>query len=145
MSEVHEQALIDAPVASVWALVGDPARYPDWVPRVFEIQGERFDEGAEFIQISHQPLFGRDEAAFLIDEVDELHAIRMHCTLSGMYAHWQLADAQGGTFVDATFGLDPMRRRDRVIDAMIGRRFFRRWLAEAMESLDRAAIGGHGR
>jgi hypothetical protein len=142
VSEVHEQALIDAPVASVWALVGDPTRYPDWVPRVFEIQGERFDEGAEFIQVSHQPLLGRDEAAFLIDEVDELHQIRMHCTLSGMYAQWRLTDAQGGTFVDATFGMDPVRRRDRVIDAMIGRRFFRRWLVEAMESLDRAALGG---
>jgi hypothetical protein len=39
MSEVHEQALIDAPVSSVWELVGDPRRYPDWLPRVFEIQG----------------------------------------------------------------------------------------------------------
>jgi uncharacterized protein YndB with AHSA1/START domain len=33
MSEVHEQALIDAPVASVWELVGDPRRYPEWLPR----------------------------------------------------------------------------------------------------------------
>jgi hypothetical protein len=145
MSEVHEQALIDAPVTSVWALVGDPGRYADWVPRVFEIQGERFDEGAEFIQVTRQPLIGRDVAKFLIDEVEELREIRMHCTISGMYAHWQLTEARGGTFVDATFGMDPLRRRDRVIDAMIGRRFFRRWLIEAMESLDDAAIRGRAR
>jgi uncharacterized protein YndB with AHSA1/START domain len=98
MSEVHEQALIDAPVSSVWELVGDPRRYPDWLPRVFEVQGERFEEGTEFIQISRQPLVGRDEAHFLIDEMDELREIRMHCTISGMFAHWQLTEAQGGTF-----------------------------------------------
>jgi hypothetical protein len=39
------------------------------------------------------------------------------------------------------FGMDPLRRRDRVIDSAIGRRFFRRWLAEAVESLKRTASG----
>ena len=72
------------------------AAIPDWLPRVFEIQGERFEEGAEFIQVSQQPLLGRDEAHFLIDEMDEFREIRMHCTISGMFAHWQLTEAQGG-------------------------------------------------
>jgi uncharacterized protein YndB with AHSA1/START domain len=40
MSEVHEQALLDAPVPEVWALVGDPSRYPEWLPRAMEIEGE---------------------------------------------------------------------------------------------------------
>ena len=142
MSEVHEQALIDAPVGSVWDLVGDPGSYPDWLPRVFEIQGQRFDEGAEFIQVSRQPLIGRNEAHLLIDELAELREIRMHCTISGMFVHWQLTEAQGGTFVNAAFGMDPLRRRDRVTDAVMGRRFFRRWLAEAMEALTRAAGPG---
>jgi Polyketide cyclase / dehydrase and lipid transport len=139
MSEVHEQALIDAPVVEVWELVGNPGSYTDWLPRVFEIQGERFEEGAEFIQVSRQPIVGRDEAHFLIDEMDELREIRMHCTISGMFVHWQLTGAQGGTFVSATFGMEPLRRRDRVIDAAIGRRFFRRWLVEAMDGLALAA------
>ena len=144
MSEVHEQSLVDAPVATVWELVGDPGRYPEWLPRVFEVQGARYEEGAEFIQVSRQPLIGRDEAHFLIDRVDDLHEIRMHCTISGMFVHWQLTEARGGTFVDAAFGMDPLRRRDRVIDLAIGRRFFRRWLAEAVEGLksavDRATV-----
>jgi hypothetical protein len=138
MSEVHEQALVEAPVSAVWELVGDPLRYPEWLPRVFEIQGRRFDEGAEFVQVSRQPLVGRDEAHFLIDRIEELREIRMHCTISGMFVHWQLTEAQGGTFVDAEFGMDPLRRRDRLIDFTIGRRFFRRWLVEAVESLKRA-------
>ena len=140
MSEVHEQAVVDAPVSTVWELVGDPSRYPEWLPRVFEIQGDRFEEGVEFVQVSRQPLTGREEAHFLIDRKDELREIRMHCTISGMFVHWQLTEAQGGTFLDAVFGLDPLRRRDRLIDRTIGRRFLRRWLSEAVESL-KSAVG----
>jgi hypothetical protein len=55
-----------------------------------------------------------------------------------MFVQWQLTEAQGGTFLDAEFGMDPLRRRDRLIDATIGRRFFRRWLTEAMDALKRA-------
>ena len=139
MSAVREQMLVDAPSSTVWGLVGNPGRYPEWLPRVFEIQGRRFEEGAEFVQISQQPLVGRSEAHFLIDRMDELHGIRMHCTLSGMFVQWQLTDASGGTFCDAEFGMDPLRPRDRLIDATVGRRFFRRWLAEAMDGLKRAA------
>src|ERR671924_2328372 len=139
MSSVREQLLVDAPVPVVWDLVAEPRRYPEWLPRVFEIQGKRFEEGAEFVQVSRQPLVGRDEAHFLIDRLDELREIRMHCTISGMFVHWQLTEAQGGTFVNAEFGMDPLRRRDRLIDFTVGRRFFRRWLNEAVESLKQAA------
>jgi uncharacterized protein YndB with AHSA1/START domain len=139
MSAVHEQAVLDAPVPTVWELVSDPRRYPEWFPRVFEIQGERFEEGAEFVQVSRQPLVGRDEAHFLIDRKEELREIRMHCVISGMFVHWQLTDAQGGTFLNAVFGMEPIRRRDRLIDFTLGRRFFRRWLVEAVDGLRRAA------
>ena len=139
MSTINEQALLHAPVPTVWELVSDPRRYPEWFPRVFEIQGERFEEGAEFVQLSHQPLIGRDEAHFLIDRKEELREIRMHCTISGMFVHWQLTDAQGDTFLNAAFGMEPIRRRDRLIDLTLGRRFFRHWLVEAVEGLRRAA------
>ena len=135
MSAVHEQAQLDAPVSTVWQLVSDPTRYPEWWPRVFEIQGERYEEGAEFVLVSHQPLIGRDEAHFLIDRMDDLRELRMHCTISGMFVHWQLTDAQGGTFLNAVFGMDPIRRRDHVIDFALGKRFFRRWLGEVFLTL----------
>jgi hypothetical protein len=139
MSEVHEQAMLDAPLSTVWELVANPGRYPDWLPRVFEIQGERFEEGAQFVQVSRHPFTGRSEAHFLIDHLDELREIRMHCTISGMFVHWQLTDAQGGTFINAAFGMDPIRRRDHLIDFAVGRRFFRRWLVEAVDGLKNAA------
>ena len=136
MSEVHTQAMVDSPISTVWGLVGDPNRYPEWLPRVFEVQGERCDE---FVQVSQQPLFGHTEAHFLVDRMDELREIRMHCTISGMFVHWQLTEAQGGTFLNAVFGMEPLRHRDRLIDFTVGRRFFSRWLAEAVESLKSAA------
>jgi uncharacterized protein YndB with AHSA1/START domain len=139
MSAVRAQAVVDSPISTVWALVGDPSRYPEWFPRTLEVQGERFDEGDEFVQVSRQPLFGHTEAHFLVDRMDELREIRMHCTISGMFVHWQLTEAQGGTFLNAVFGMEPRRRRDQVIDLTVGRRFFSRWLAEAVDGLKLAA------
>ena len=139
MSKVHEQTLIDAPMPVVWDLVGNPGRYAEWFPRVFEVQGKRFEEGVQFVLVSQQPLLGRDEANMLIDRRDELREISMHCTISGMIVRWQLTGAQGGTFVDAEFGMDPIRPRDLIVDFTVGRRFFRRWLDEAVDGLKRAA------
>ena len=139
MSAVHEQTLVDAPVTTVWELVGNPGRYPEWFPRVIEIDGEEFAEGTEFVMVTKQPMLGRDEAYLLVDQSEDLRELRMHCTLSGMFVHWRLTEAQGGTFLDAEFGMDPLRPRDKVIDFTVGRRFFRRWLAEAMTGLKQAA------
>ena len=139
MSAVHEQTLVDAPVATVWDLVGNPSRYPEWFPRVFEINGERYEEGAEIVMSTQQPVFGRDDVPMHIDRLDDLREIRMQCHISGMFVHWQLTDAQGGTFLDAEFGMDPQRARDRVMDFAVGRRFFRRWLTEAVDGLKEAA------
>jgi Polyketide cyclase / dehydrase and lipid transport len=142
MSEVHVQAHLDAPVASVWDLIADPRRYRDWFPRTLEVRGERFSEGVEFVQVFQQPLVGRTEANFLIDRMNELQDLRMHCTISGLFIHWQLTGAQGGTFLDASFGMDPVRRLDRLTDPIFGRRFFERWLAEAVDRLKQAATEG---
>ena len=138
-SAIREQALLDAPVPAVWELVSNPLRYPEWFPRVLDVQGERFDEGAEFVQVSEMPLGGRGEVHFLIDRRDEFRELHMHCTISGMFVHWQLTDAQGGTFLDAEFGIDPIRRRDRLTEFAGGRRFLRRWLGEAVAGLRRAS------
>jgi uncharacterized protein YndB with AHSA1/START domain len=137
-SGIHEQAVLDAPLSTVWELVSNPRRYPEWFPRVLEVQGERFEEGEDFIQVTRLPLGKRDQIHFMIDQMDELREIRMHCMISGMFVHWQLTDAQGGTFLDAEFGIDPIRRRDRMSELTWGRRFLRRWLVEAVTGLKRA-------
>ena len=139
MSEVQQQALLEAPVAEIWDLVANPERYPEWWPRVVEVQGERYDTGDEFVQVMRQPFAGRTEAHFLIDRMDDLREISLHCTLSGTFVTFRVTDAQGETFLDAAFGMDPINSRLRVFDATLGRRFFRRWLTESVDSLQRVA------
>jgi uncharacterized protein YndB with AHSA1/START domain len=133
----REQALIDAPVTAVWELVGNPRRYPEWWPRWIEIRGERFEEGTEFLQVSRTPI-GRSQSVFMIDRLDELRQIRMHCTQSGTFADWRLTDAQGGTFVEISAGIEPLRAVDRLFDRTFARQFFRRWATEAVGALERA-------
>jgi uncharacterized protein YndB with AHSA1/START domain len=134
MSNWAQQAVIDAPAAEVWRLVGDPRRYPEWWPRILEVRGERFEEGSEFVQVTRVPL-GREETTFRIDRMEELREVRMHCTKSGTFAHWRLTDAQGGTFVEIRTGMEPFKASDRLFDLTLGRAFFRRWTADSLEAL----------
>jgi ribosome-associated toxin RatA of RatAB toxin-antitoxin module len=134
MSEYREQALIEAPASDIWELVGNPARYPEWWPRVLEVDGRRFEEGTEYVQVTDDP-GGKMTTTFQIDRLEDLREIRMHCTLTGTYAHWRLTDAQGETFVDLALGMDPIRKRDRVFDVVAGKRFFRKWASESLTAL----------
>ncbi len=135
MSEVHQQALIEAPVEEVWTLVGDPRRYPEWWPAVIEVDGERFEEGSEYVQVTQGEL-GRDlRTTFVIDRMREMREVRMHCTLSGTFAHWRMTDAQGDTFLEVTFGMEPTKLRWSIYDKVAGRRLSRRWLAASLASL----------
>jgi uncharacterized protein YndB with AHSA1/START domain len=139
VSTVRRQAVIDAPVESVWELVGDPRRHPEWFPRVVEVNGERFEEGERYAQVTKQ---GRGATAtdFLIERLDDLHEIRFACQMTGMYAHWLLTDAQGATFVDVEMGMEPKSTGDKVFDAVLGPVYFRRWLDQSLDALRRALV-----
>src|SRR5918996_3577150 len=39
MSAHRQHAHLDAPLETVWGLVGSPNRYPEWWPRVIEVRG----------------------------------------------------------------------------------------------------------
>jgi carbon monoxide dehydrogenase subunit G len=138
MSAYHHQAYLHAPLDEVWALVGDPSRYPQWWPRVIEVRGERFEEGDEYAQVTRNPI-GQVQSSFLIDQRDELREIRMTCQLTGAYADWTLTEAQDGTFVNLEMGMQPRRLGDRLMDAAVGRRYFRRWSQESLKALEGAA------
>jgi Polyketide cyclase / dehydrase and lipid transport len=143
MSACKRQALIDAPVESIWDLVGNPSRHPEWWPRVIEVQGERFNEGDDYVQITRGPV-GSDETSFLVERRDDLREVMLRCQLTGTYAHWMLTSAQGGTFVDLEMGMDPKAFSYKVFDATVGRRFFKRWAEESIDALERAACAGSG-
>jgi hypothetical protein len=138
VSAHRQHAHFDAPLQVVWALVGTPSRYPDWWPRVVEVRGERFEEGDEYAQVTRDPT-GSVESNFLLERRDDLREIRMSCQLTGAYAHWLLTPAQGGTFIELEMGMEPKRLGDRLFDAALGRRYFRRWSEQAVDALREAA------
>jgi ribosome-associated toxin RatA of RatAB toxin-antitoxin module len=138
MSVCRNQALIHAPPDKVWDLVGDPRRHPDWWPRVIEVRGERFDEGSNYAQVTKSPT-GRVETTMAVERLEDLRQIDMRCMTTGTYARWLLTEAQGETFVDVEFGMDPTGFSDRMFDTAFGKLYFRRWLSQSLAALEEAA------
>lgn len=134
MSECRHQALIEAPIERVWDLVGNPARYPEWFPRVVEVRGDKFDVGSIYVQ-STRGLVGTNTTSLTIDQVEELRSLQFHCLDTGMYAHFALTPARADTFVEVEFGMEPNGPLYRLFDATVGRPYFRRWLVESMTAL----------
>jgi carbon monoxide dehydrogenase subunit G len=139
VSACREQAQIDAPLEAVWELVGNPTRHPEWWPRVIEVRGERFQEGDEYAQVTKGPV-ARVSTTFSLEQVDDLHEIRMRCQVTGSYAHWKMTPAGEGTFVDVEFGMEPQGLMEQVFDTTAGRLYFRRWLHQSIGAL-KAALG----
>jgi hypothetical protein len=83
---------------------------------------------------------GRSESNFLLERRDDLREIRISCRLTGMYAHWVLTPAQGGTFVEVEMGLEARRLGDRIFDLAAGRVYFRRWTNQSLDGLRDAAL-----
>ncbi|MEX2253067.1 MAG: SRPBCC family protein [Thermoleophilaceae bacterium] len=137
-SSVHDQRYLDCSRARLWELIGDPERYPEWWPSVVEVNGESYDAGEEFVQVTRGPM-GKMETRYLIDERDEPAEIRMTCQTSGTFAHWRLTDAQGGTFVDFEGGMEPKSMLFRLFDETAGRIYFRRWADQSIQALTEAA------
>jgi uncharacterized protein YndB with AHSA1/START domain len=138
MSVCRSQALINASPSRVWDLLGDPRRHPEWWPRVVEVRGEQFDEGSNYAQVTRDPT-GQTETFWRVERLEDLRQIQMRCTQTGTYARWLLTEAQGNTFVDVEFGMDPTRLRYRVFDLALGRPYFRRWLEQSLASLEEVA------
>ena len=138
MSLTRSQALIEAPPERVWALVGDPRRHPEWWPRIVEVRGQKFDEGSNFAQVTKDP-GGSIETTMAIDRLDELKTIHLRCTNTGTYSHWVLTEAQGNTFVDVEFGMDPIGVKYKLFDGAFGKIYFRRWLSQSLDSLKSVA------
>jgi hypothetical protein len=138
VSAYRHQALIQAPIESVWALVGNPGRHPEWFPRVVEVRGDSFGPGDVFVQVTQQPI--RAVTTTLeIDRLEDMRELRMHCRDTGTYSRWLLTPARADTFVDAEFGMEPNGLMYRAFDATVGRMYFRRWLEQSLEALGKAS------
>ena len=142
MSQYRHHALIGAPLERVWELVGNPARHPDWWPRVVEVRGSQFEVGDVYVQVTRGAL-GNQTTSLEIESLEDMRELTVHCMDTGTYTRWLLTPAQNDTFVEAEFGMEPASLRYRVFDAAAGRAWFRRWLDESLDALSRQASRDH--
>jgi hypothetical protein len=138
VSEHRQQEWIDAPIEVVWELIRDVERHPEWWPKVVEVHCDGLEEGCNYRQLTETP-FGTQELDVVVDRLDELREMRIRCINTGTFVDLSLTRARGGTFVDACFGLDPLTMRMRVFDVVAGKRFFRRWLEQSLDAMQRVA------
>jgi uncharacterized protein YndB with AHSA1/START domain len=138
MSCCRLQAQVDVPPEALWELVGNVERHPEWWPRVMNVHCEGLEEGCSYRQVFKSPM-GIIETDVSIERLEGCHELTLRCLDTGTYAHWLLTEAQGGTFVDVEFGVDPQTMRTRVFDVVAGRRYFRNWLEQSIEALRTAA------
>jgi hypothetical protein len=141
MSFYRQQAQLDAPAAAVWELVGNVERHPEWWPRIVDVQCHGLDEGCLYRQVYKSPI-GVIETDVSIERLEDCRELLLRCVDTGTYTRWLVTEAQGGTFIDAEFGLDPKTAATRVFDVVAGRRYFRSWLDQSIEGLRRAAREG---
>jgi hypothetical protein len=130
--------MVDAPVERVWELIGDVNRHPEWWPRVEDVQCDLLEEGCTYRQVTRRP--GKTiETTISIESLDDCHELRVRCLDTGMYAQFLLTPAQDGTFVDGELGVE-----ESGVVALFAAGFVRRWIAQSLEGLRRAATSAAG-
>lgn len=125
--------MVDAPVEEVWALIGDVNRHPEWWPRIEEVECDLLAEGCTYRQVTKVPRH-TVRTTISIERLDDCHELRVRCLDTGMYAHYLLTPVREGTFVDGELGVEP-----RGLDRLVAPSFVRRWIAQSLEGLRRAA------
>jgi uncharacterized protein YndB with AHSA1/START domain len=144
MSSWKEQALIEAPVESVWSLLEDPSRFPDWSGDWIDVTGvpTRIERGSRFGVTGKGPFGITANTTFMVDELDDMHEIKLRCQASGFYSHWVLTEAQGQTFAEVEMGVERRPGLDgRISDAMHTKGYLRRAAHASMDGLRRAVSG----
>jgi uncharacterized protein YndB with AHSA1/START domain len=133
-----QQAHIEAPPQDVWDLVGDPNRHPDWWPEMVEVECADLSRGCRYRGVV-KGLFGTDEHELLIERLEGCREVSIFCEGTGVTTRFVLTEAQGGTFVQGYFAIEPNTIGMKVLGAVSGRRFMRSWLESSLENLKRAA------
>jgi Polyketide cyclase / dehydrase and lipid transport len=133
-----QQTFIEAPPETVWELVGDPNRHPDWWPDIIEVQCADLREGCRYRGVS-KGMFRPAERDLVIERLDTCQEVCISCNGTGVTTRFVLTGAQGGTFVEGRFGIEPNSLGMKVVSAVAGRRHMRSWLEHSLENLKRLA------
>jgi uncharacterized protein YndB with AHSA1/START domain len=134
----RQQVHIDASPEAIWSLVGDPNRHPDWWPEMLEVECADLSEGCRYRGVVKGP-FKAEEHELTIERLDGCREVSIFCEGTGVTTRFMLTEAQGGTFVEGRFSVDPASLGMRALTAVSGRRFLRNWLERSLANLKTAA------
>ena len=133
-----QQTHIEAPVERVWELVGDPNRHAGWWPDVIEAEAADIKQGCRYRGVV-KGLFGTTERELLLEQLEECREVSIYCEGTGITTRFVLTEAQGGTFVEGNFGIEPHSAGMKVFSALAGRRIMSSWLQSSLENLKATA------
>jgi hypothetical protein len=141
----RHQALIDAPIEDVWAIVSDPRTHPEWWPDVLDVRiDDPLVEGGEYTRSSKLlPFLDAVEAVWVAERLEDLKEARFRCTKTGTWARFSLTPAQAETFVELETGMDPTRLRWRLLKATSGS-FFKGWILDVLDALPKEVLARRG-
>ena len=133
-----QQAFIDAPIERVWELLGDPNRHPEWWPEMIEVECADLSEGCRYRGVVKGP-FGAAPHDLELDRLEDCREVSIFCEETGVRTRFVLTEAQGGTFVEGRFTIEPNSIGMKVLGAVTGRRFMHSWLESSLEHLKSSA------
>ncbi|MBD0281471.1 MAG: SRPBCC family protein [Thermoleophilaceae bacterium] len=133
-----QQTFIDAPLHEVWDLIGDPNRHPEWWPEVLDVECADLRQGCRYRGVV-KGFLGAEEHDLLLTRLEDCREVSIYCGGTGVTTRFVLTEAQGGTFVEGYFGVEPESVGMKVFSAVAGRRFLRGWLERSLENLKSAA------
>jgi uncharacterized protein YndB with AHSA1/START domain len=133
-----QQTFIDAPVQSVWDLIGDPNRHPQWWPEMLEVECADLRAGCRYRGVVKQFL-GPEEHELVLARLEDCREVSIFCNDTGVTTRFLLTEAQGGTFVEGYFSVEPNTVGMKLLSALTGRRFLRGWLERSLANLKSAA------
>ena len=85
--------------------------------------------------------FGAAPHDLVVDRLEDCREVSIFCDGTGVTTRFALAPAQGGTFVEGCFTIEPNTIGMKVLGAVTGRRFMHSWLERSLENLKSAATG----
>ncbi|MDX6606211.1 MAG: Polyketide cyclase / dehydrase and lipid transport [Solirubrobacterales bacterium] len=144
MAAWKQQALIEAPVSDVWAMLSDPSRASEWAEDVIAVTGgpASIEKGSTFDVTARGPLGLKATTPFRVEELEDMRELKMQCQVSGFYSHWLLTEAQGGTFTELELGVEPIEAKrgiqGRAMAAFHTKSFLRRTVEKSLDGLRRA-------
>jgi hypothetical protein len=129
---------IDARPDEIWDLVGDPNRHPEWWPDVVDVECADLSEGCRYRAIV-KGFIRAEEHELLVERLDDCEEISIRCEGTGVTTRFLLTEAQGGTFVEGYFAIEPNSIGTKVVAGVGGRRIMRSWLERSLANLKRVA------